>query len=51
LFCQKINVGFILGKDFSVISNSGILINKYAKAALKEGTSASDWKSFERTVG
>jgi len=44
MFCQKlIGKGFILGKDFSVISNSGILINKYAKAALKEGTSASDW--------
>ena len=41
--------GFIFGQDFSVTA-SGIFINKYAKAALKESTSASDWLFLEEIL-
>ena len=48
---QKIiGLGFILGQDFSVTANGGIIINKYAKAALREGTSASDWLFLEEIL-
>ena len=42
--------GFIFGQDFSVTATGGIFINKYAKAALIEHTSASDWLFLERIM-
>lgn len=52
MFAAKkiIGLGFLLGQDFSVTSNGGILIKKYASAALREGTSASDWLFLEEIL-
>lgn len=44
---KLISKGFILGQDFSANQNGGIVINKNAKAALMESTSASDHLFFE----
>lgn len=49
-FKKLIAKGFIFGQDFSVTATGGVFINKYAKAALKEGTSASDWLFLEKIL-
>ena len=47
---KLIGKGFILGQDFSVTPNSGIVINKNAKAALLEVTSASEHLFLEEIL-